>query len=334
MSTPHTSEAAKAACADKLSGTPARPIFIIGAPRSGTSILTWCLGQHANILPLEETSWIGHLSRELFTCWRLGSSNGVFGHLGSLGWQREDFLEKFGAKIDEIIFESKLDRIRFGRKHSVLASGNAATDDTDRLSPAELMLRVVRAVARDGSPFAVIRSVDDPKTRWVDGTPENTFFTHGLRALFPEARFIHLLRNPNSVARSLMNFSSVGATASDMPEDRAYAEWQRFVSHAQLAEQAFGANHVLRVLYEELVVEPEKHLRRMLEWLGERYEAACLLPLGQKINSSRKGHELQGGTVEQESAEELYRRVLAFRIGKPSPAAARLLAKQFLHSAA
>lgn len=36
-----------------------RPTFVIGPYRSGTSILTWAIGQHPNIWPLEETGWIG-----------------------------------------------------------------------------------------------------------------------------------------------------------------------------------------------------------------------------------------------------------------------------------
>src|SRR5258707_13348198 len=36
-----------------------KPILIVGAPRSGTSILAWCLGQHPNILPQEESNWLG-----------------------------------------------------------------------------------------------------------------------------------------------------------------------------------------------------------------------------------------------------------------------------------
>ena len=33
--------------------------------RSETSILTWCLGQHPNILPLAESGWIGDLQLTL-----------------------------------------------------------------------------------------------------------------------------------------------------------------------------------------------------------------------------------------------------------------------------
>ena len=41
-----------------------RPIFVVGSPRSGTSILTWCLGQHPNIIPLEESGWMGDFAIE------------------------------------------------------------------------------------------------------------------------------------------------------------------------------------------------------------------------------------------------------------------------------
>jgi len=37
----------------------AKPIFIVGSGRSGSTILTWCLGQHPNIIPQEESDWLG-----------------------------------------------------------------------------------------------------------------------------------------------------------------------------------------------------------------------------------------------------------------------------------
>ncbi len=68
-----------------LSGM-SHPIFIIGAPRSGTSILTWCLGQHSNIQLIEETSWIARMGLRLREIWALGVANNSHSHLGSLGW--------------------------------------------------------------------------------------------------------------------------------------------------------------------------------------------------------------------------------------------------------
>ena len=37
----------------------AKPVFVVGSPRSGTSILAWCLGYHPNIFPVPESNWMG-----------------------------------------------------------------------------------------------------------------------------------------------------------------------------------------------------------------------------------------------------------------------------------
>ena len=45
-----------------MESTAAKPVFIVGSPRSGTSILTWCPDQHPNILPLDESTGLGNLT--------------------------------------------------------------------------------------------------------------------------------------------------------------------------------------------------------------------------------------------------------------------------------
>jgi hypothetical protein len=47
-----------------------KPIFMVGSPRSGTSILTWRLGQHPNIITLEECAGIGDLAVALSICYK------------------------------------------------------------------------------------------------------------------------------------------------------------------------------------------------------------------------------------------------------------------------
>jgi len=63
---------------DSSAATPTnKPIFVVGSPRSGTSILSWCLGQHPNILVIPESAWMGDFTIDLAICFLYGWVKGV-----------------------------------------------------------------------------------------------------------------------------------------------------------------------------------------------------------------------------------------------------------------
>jgi len=72
------------------------PIFVVGPPRSGTSILTWCLGQHPNILVLPESSWIGDFAIDLGIRYQIGAARENRSILSAMDIQREEFFAHFG----------------------------------------------------------------------------------------------------------------------------------------------------------------------------------------------------------------------------------------------
>ncbi len=129
-------------------------------------------------------------------------------------------------------------------------------------------------------------SKSEPKTRWVDATPEYAFHICGLRNLFPEAVFVHLVRDVDSVVRSMLNFHRVTGTRLVVSEQNAYEYWLRAVKACLNAEQAYGPEVVYRLLYSTLVKEPELAIRSLLDFVGEPYSDKCLDPLGERINSS------------------------------------------------
>lgn len=260
------------------------PVFIVGAYRSGTSALTWSLGQHPNIYGLPETHWIARLAIDMNLLFSYGTSQGMYTHLGGLGWSKDDFYRYFGDAVDRFVLDSKEHRLRFVRQ--MARNRNAERQEDLNLE------------ARAGKGVLKIERENDPKGRWVDGTPENSMHMFALSRLFPNAKFIHILRNPDSVAKSLMNFSNAGEAGVDFSEKAAYREWMRLVGHAALGERALGSDRVLRIHQENLAANPENTIADCLKFLDEPFSSRCLDSLRVKVNSSNvesgKGSEPTG----------------------------------------
>jgi hypothetical protein len=240
-----------------------RPIFIIGSPRSGTSILSWCLGQHPNIFVTEESNWLGDFSLDLACRYGDGANRGVRTQLFSLGVTLDSFLSFFGKSAGVLIrshfFEMRKNDFELSKRDS------SEIDDS----------------------FKYCRSADDPKQRWVDGTPEYSFHVYGLLKLFGQAKFIHIVRDVNSVVQSMLGFDTGTSRPLVSTEQEAYEYWLRTVKASLQAERAYGSRQVLRVRYRDLIDRPEDAICAILDFLGEPFSPFCVEPLHLRINSSR-----------------------------------------------
>jgi len=224
-----------------------KPIFVVGSPRSGTSVLTWCLGQHPNIFPVPESNWMGDFAVNAAIGYQIGAARGDRSILSAMDIREDELFAMFGQGINDLILRHRKD---LERKRQVTSEES------------------------------------EPKGRWVDGTPEYSFHICGLRKLFPKALFIHLIRDVRSVVRSMLNFHLVAGHDLVNNEQEAYNYWFRTVSSCLLAERAYGPRVVLRLRYSDLLNAPEIAMRSVLEFIGERYTTACLNPLEKRINSS------------------------------------------------
>ena len=234
-----------------------RPIFIVGSPRSGTSILTWCVGQHPNVLATEETGWMGPIAHSAAVAHAIGGARGQRSQLSAMGVSRDELIRTFGTTINDLVMAHR-DRVK-----------QAAADGEADHSGDEA--------------FRLARSTD-PKGRWVDGTPENSFYIYELSLLFPNALFIHLVRDPQSVVRSLTYFHTIGG--AHFTADSACHEWLLNVRDCLRAERALGSSRVHRITYDHLVTNPEATMAELLEFVGEPFTTDCVEPLATRINSS------------------------------------------------
>lgn len=240
----------------------ASPIFIVGSPRSGTSVLTWALGQHPNLLVTEESNWLGSFAIQAATAHAQGSARVLRSQLSALGITRDVFLSGLGDAIDRMILA--------GRSHLEAASHAIAQQSPRQANP----------------EFAIARDPGDAKARWVDGTPEYSLQIQALVALFPGAQFVHILRDVDQVAASMLAFRDEQGRRIVASAEAAYAYWLRTTQACIDAEAILGQAIVHRVRYVDLVADSARTLQGVMDFLREPFAPACLEPLRRRINSS------------------------------------------------
>ena len=292
-----------------------KPIFVVGSPRSGTSVLTWCLGQHPNIVALPESGWMGDVAIDLAIRYQIGSARGIRSILSAMDIQSDEFFASFGQTVNDLILRHRKD---LERKRRVVSPPGAH---------------------RAPSFSKMSHSKSQPRARWVDGTPEYSFYICGLRKLFPKARFIHIVRDVPSVVRSMLNFHRIAGNRLVANEEQAYDYWLRAVSACLKAEQAYGPRVVFRLRYSDLVDAPETAMRSVLKFVGERYVAASLTPLQERINSSKVPADFKIGDPETDSVLVERATQLSTEMtetpqpSEPSPAAAEEMEAAFYERA-
>jgi len=126
--------------------------------------------------------------------------------------------------------------------------------------------------------------------RWVDHTPRHTLMLKWLPAMFPGARFVHILRDGRRVVHSMANFATLRSNqevpwwAADFP--KACKTWARFTA-AALEFEAEHPERCLTVRNEDLVADPTTGFRRVLGFLAAADHPAPAAFFGDnRINSS------------------------------------------------
>ena len=218
------------------------PIFIIGAPRSGTSILASSLGQHSALWYSTEANFLPALFGRL----DLHEIHARATHwLDKEGVPREEFLESLGLGINALF------------------------------------------TSRSGG------------RRWIEKTPRNTLIVNVLAAVFPDACFLHVLRDGRRVAHSMVHFLNAVPERTKAKWDAfdcaprwcsdfrlACRTWQEYVD-AALAFAVSRPSQCLTIRYEKLLADPQQSFAKVFEFLGVSHEAAPAAFLrSRRINSS------------------------------------------------
>lgn len=209
---------------------PFRPVFIGGCSRSGTTLLGALLGAHSRCICVPEMPF----KFDLLT--RLNWSSGV-------DWDELARLLKPMGKFRQWGISAR----------QVADVGKEEASDYPRTIDHIVALYVDRVGKAD---------VD----HWVDHSPENIKNLNGLLAQFPDARFVHIIRDGRAVAASLLK---LGWGPNTVPAVARH--WAQALGYG-LAAELRHPDLVKRVRYEQLVRQPAAVLREICGFLGLQYE--------------------------------------------------------------
>jgi hypothetical protein len=148
-------------------------------------------------------------------------------------------------------------------------AANNWPDNQPKASYSAIIEWVVRQYGQEnGKPFP---------DYWVDQTPNNMKYAATWLSIFPDARLIHLVRDGRAVANSLMSLKWVNSM------DRAASYWLERLSYGLAAEIYYGKERVKRILYEELVSDPETILKEICNFLEIDFQAGMIDSGGVKV---------------------------------------------------
>jgi hypothetical protein len=211
------------------------PFFLVGAQRSGTTLLRLMLAAHPRLAIPPESHFIPDLLQ----------LEHLAGGLEDLRSEVADLLVHHDRLVD---FELGAPWIR---------------DTVLRLQP--LTTRTITTALF--AEYARRRG----KARWGDKTPRYRNHLPDLCALFPDAKFVHVVRDGRDTALSAWR----AAFGPRTWVEAAYL-WRDSVRAARAGARALppGAFHEVR--YETLVREPEATLRGICAFLGETFHDEML----------------------------------------------------------
>ena len=213
------------------------PIFIVGVPRSGTTLLAAMLGAHPQIACGPETDFF-HFIRQADPAWLLDPS----------GWPQRavDFMYSWiqargKAPVPQIY------------EHTRQSLGMALSGKTPSI-PALLDALLQPYAARRG------------KIRVAEKTPRHMLYLADIRHHYPDARIIKIVRDPRDVALSILKAGWTWA-ARDLVSG--LLMWRDLERTSRTFFETDSCSLTLR--YEDLLAHPRQELERICEFVGMGY---------------------------------------------------------------
>lgn len=228
-----------------------RPVFIIGSPRSGTSLLRLILTSHSQIIIPPECGFIVWL------------------------WQKYHDWTASNAHDDRLI-EQFLADLYVCKKFDTWALDkqelNSLIRNRQPTDYATLCALIYEAYANSRSRSAVL---------WGDKNNFHVNHLPTLNEIYPEARFLHIVRDGRDVVCSYREVMKQNSTSPYAPQFRTdiesiAGEWSSNVCNVENYLSGLDGSRKRTLRYEDLVRQPESAIAGICAWVGLDYEQQML----------------------------------------------------------
>lgn len=211
------------------------PFFIIGSGRSGNTLLRRLLNNHTQLFIPPETFVLGSVINT-FQIFR----GARWEEIVTLVYDKFEMHPEFETFGIDSLKELKKEMIQLPEKKKSL----------DNLLNSFYLF------------YAKQHGIN--KEKWGDKTPLNVFSLKKIEKVFPNGKYIHIIRNPYDSI-----YSYVNAKIYDNYQDAAL----RWVNAVKLSKR-FGEdrNEYLEIFYEDLVSKPEREIKKICSFLNIVFE--------------------------------------------------------------
>ena len=138
----------------------------------------------------------------------------------------------------------------------------------------------------------------------VDQTPEHIAQMPFIRSVFPEARFLHIVRDPRAVYSSIRRAADSWAAPGSFPRNpiQIARRWRRLLEGARALRESDA--DLFELSYETALEAPERELARLHEWIGLESDADMVQRCvdASSIDSLRKNAKAPSGFFRRGSA--------------------------------
>jgi hypothetical protein len=243
------------------------PVFVVGPPRSGTTLTARLLGGLPQLFMPGET----HFLEDIYH--RHGEAGDCSGHLPEILAR----LRTLYGRYDEPDDQRRIDRLR---ESGAFERGLAACR-----TPREIF-----------DAFMRLQAASAGKRRWGNQVPRDVFELETIFRMFPDARVIACIRDPRDF---LISYRDKWTIASDGARARLRRLYHPVLTSylwkasalAILAGKSRFADAVQILRYEDLVCAPDSSLRQLCSFIGEEFHPRLLAT---QFSNSSTGERLTG----------------------------------------